>query len=264
MRPLVVVKLGGSMVTRKDVPFTPNFEAMEEVAKQVSELLPEYGFLLVHGGGSYGHIVASEYRVAEGFFHRDQLIGLTKIKLRMSELTQLILTSLASYNVPAIPVTPVSCSVCSAGRIERFFTDSLRMMLNINTVPLIPGDVAMDSSEKRFTILSGDQIAAYLAVELGAVKLVYGTDVDGVFTGDPKHDSGASLIPVLKRSMVKSLTASLRPSDVTGGIFRKIDEGFYAAERGVKVVIGNLTRTGMLTSIIKDEPGVKYTILDAG
>jgi isopentenyl phosphate kinase len=264
MKPLVVVKLGGSMVTRKDVPFTPNFEAIEEASKQVSELLPEYGFLLVHGGGSYGHVVASEYRVAEGFFHRDQLIGLTKVKLRMSELTQLILTSLASYNVPAIPVTPVGCSICSAGRIERFFTDSLRMMLNIDAIPLIPGDIAMDSSEKKFTILSGDQIAAYLAVELGAVKLVYGTDVDGVFTGDPKHDSGASLIPVLKRSMVKTLTASLRPSDVTGGIFRKLDEGFYAAEKGVKVVIGNLTRPGMLNSILKEELGVNYTTLDAG
>lgn len=262
MRPLVVIKLGGSMVTIKDKPFTPNIEAMEVFSKQVSELLPEYGFLLVHGGGSYGHTIASEYRIAEGFFHSDQLIGLTKVKLRMDELTQLILTSLASYNIPAIPITPISCLVCSSGRIERFFTDSLRMMLNLNIVPLIPGDVAMDSSEKRFTIISGDQIAAYLAVELGAVKLIYGMDVDGVFTKDPKRDTDANLILRLRKSMLQDLKASLGPTDVTGGVFTKVHEGFYAAEMGIKVIIGNLTRPGALSDMIKEGKGFEYTILD--
>jgi isopentenyl phosphate kinase len=264
MMPLIVLKLGGSMVTFKDKPFTPNIQVIEDVSKQVSDLRYEYLFILVHGGGSYGHTVASEYRIAEGLFHPDQLIGLTKVKLRMNELTQLILMSLASYNVPTIPINPVSCLTCSSGRIERFFTDPLRMMLNLGIAPLIPGDVAMDLSERRFTIVSGDQVAARLAVELGAVKLIYGTDVDGVFTGDPKRDSSASLIPRLSRSVARSLAASLKPGDVTGGILSKLEEGFYAAERGVRVIIGNLTKPGVLTSIVRDEPGVLYTTLEPG
>ncbi len=264
MRPLVVVKLGGSMITVKDKPFTPNIQVIEEVSRQVSELLEEYLFILVHGGGSYGHVVASEYRIAEGFFHPDQLIGLTKVKLRMNELTQLVLSSLASYNVPAVPVTPVSCLTCSSGRLEKFFTEPLRMMLDLGVVPLLPGDLAMDHSDRKFTIISGDSIAAHLATELNAIKLIYGTDVDGVFTGDPKHDSNASLIPRLNRSMLKSLKASSTVSDVTGGIFRKIEEGFNAAERGIKVIIGNLTKPGALISIVKDEAGALYTTLELG
>ncbi len=264
MGPLLVVKLGGSVVTRKDEPFTPNIGVIEEVSKQVPELLSEHSLILIHGGGSYGHVAASEYRVAEGYLKPSQLIGLTRVKLRMNELTQLILASLASQGVPAIPVTPVSCLTCSAGRIESFFIEPLRMMLSLGVVPLIPGDIAMDSSGKRFTIVSGDQIAAFLAVKLGAVKLLYGTDVDGVFTGDPKLDSGASLIPRLRKSMMQSLTASLTLDDVTGGIRRKIDEGFYAAENGVKVIIGNLTLPDALSRMIRDEASVKCTILDAG
>lgn len=262
MRPLVIVKLGGSMITFKDKPFTPNIQAIDEVSRQVSELRDEYLFILVHGGGSYGHVVASEYRVAEGFFHPDQLLGLTKVKIRMNELTNLILMSLASYNVPAIPVTPVSCLTCSSGRVEKFFTEPLKMMLSLGITPLIPGDVAMDYSEKKFTIVSGDQVAAYLAVEFNAAKLVYGTDVDGVFTGDPKHDSSARLIPRLSRSMINSLKTSVAAGDVTGGIFRKVNEGFNAAERGVRVVIGNLVKPGVLKKIVREEAGVLCTTLE--
>ncbi|MEM4168769.1 MAG: isopentenyl phosphate kinase [Thermoproteota archaeon] len=264
MKPLVIVKLGGSVITRKDEPFTPNIPVIGQVSKQVSELLRDYSLILVHGGGSYGHVVASEYRVAEGYLQPGQLIGLSRVKLKMNELTQLILTSLASHGVPAVPVTPVSCLTCSSGRIESFFTEPLRMMLSLGLVPLIPGDIAMDSSEKRFTIVSGDQLSSFLAVKLDAVKLVYGTDVDGVFTGDPRLNPNASLIRVLRRSMLPSLTASLRPCDVTGGIYRKIEEGLYAAEKGVRVIIGNLTRPDALSLMVRDEASVKCTILEAG
>jgi isopentenyl phosphate kinase len=264
MRPLIIVKLGGSVITRKDEPFTPNKLVIEDVSKQVSGLLQDYKLILIHGGGSYGHVVASKHRLAEGYLQPGQLMGLTRVKLRMNELTQLILGSLASHGVPAVPVTPVSFLTCSAGRIEGFFIEPLRMMLSLGLVPLIPGDIAMDSSEKRFTIVSGDQVAAFLSVKLGAVKLVYGIDVDGVFTGDPRLNSGATLIPRLRRSMLQSLSASLRPGDVTGGIYRKIEEGFYAAEMGVRVVVGNLTRPDALRRMIRDETGVECTILEAG
>ncbi|MEM3078812.1 MAG: isopentenyl phosphate kinase [Thermoproteota archaeon] len=264
MKPLVIVKLGGSVITRKDEPFTPNIPVIGQVSKQVSELLRDYSLILVHGGGSYGHVVASEYRVAEGYLQPGQLIGLSRVKLKMNELTQLILASLASHGVPAVPVTPVSCLTCSSGRIESFFTEPLRMMLSLGLVPLIPGDIAMDSSEKRFTIDSGDQLSSFLAVKLDAVKLVYGTDVDGVFTGDPRLNPNASLIRFLRRSMLPSLTASLRPCDVTGGIYRKIEEGLYAAEKGVRVIIGNLTRPDALSLMVRDEASVECTILEAG
>ncbi|MDW8033678.1 MAG: isopentenyl phosphate kinase [Nitrososphaerota archaeon] len=262
MRPLLIVKLGGSLITVKEKPFTPNIQAIEEVSRQVSELRGEYSFILVHGGGSYGHVVASEYRIVEGFFHPDQLIGLTKVKLRMNELTHLVLTSLASYNVPAVPVNPVSCLTCSSGRIEQFFTEPLRMMLKLGIIPLLPGDVAMDYSDKRFTIVSGDQIAARLAVELNASKLIYGTDVDGVFTGDPKRDASANLIPRLTRSMARKLRTPSMTNDVTGGIFRKVEEGFNAAEKGIMVIICNLMKPGALISIVKGEAGMVYTMLE--
>ncbi|NHV99801.1 MAG: isopentenyl phosphate kinase family protein [Thaumarchaeota archaeon] len=264
MKPLIVVKLGGSVVTRKDEPFKPNTLVIEQVSKQVSGLLRDYSFILVHGGGSYGHVVASEHRVDEGYLEPNQLIGLSRVKLSMNELTQLILASLASHGVPAVPVTPVSCLTCSSGRIESFFTRPLRMMLSLGLVPLIPGDIAMDSSEKRFTIVSGDQLASFLAVRLGAVKLIYGTDVDGVFTSDPRLNPDASLIRRLNRRTIRGFAASLRPGDVTGGICKKIEEGLYAAEKGVRVIIGNLTRPEALSLMVKDEAGFECTILEAG
>ncbi|MGQ9479512.1 MAG: isopentenyl phosphate kinase [Thermoproteota archaeon] len=262
MRPLVIVKLGGSIITVKNRPFTPNIENMETIAQQVSELTDDYSFILVHGGGSYGHVVASEYRISEGFTHPGQLIGLSKVKLRMNELTQLLLSCLASYNVPAVPVTPVSCLTCSSGRIVSFFKDPIVEMLGMGVVPLIPGDIAMDR-EKRFTIVSGDQVAAYLAIELGVFKLIYGIDADGVFTVDPKQNPDATLIPRLSKEGLQRVVGLTRPGDVTGGILKKICEGFYAAEKGIRVIIGNITKPDALKLMVEREEGFICTILEA-
>jgi hypothetical protein len=42
--------------------------------------------------------------------------------------------------------------------------------------------------------VTSDSVAAYVAGRLGSNKLVLVTDVDGVFSGDPKVDAGAELM----------------------------------------------------------------------
>ena len=56
--------------------------------------------------------------------------------------------------------------------------------------PVMYGDAVLDE-KLGFTILSGDQLVAYLAIKYNASKIVVGTDTDGIFDADPKTNPDA-------------------------------------------------------------------------
>ena len=58
---LVIIKMGGSVVTFKDQPLMPNMEGIEGIAKVLVELRKKFKIILVHGGGSFGHYWSVKY-----------------------------------------------------------------------------------------------------------------------------------------------------------------------------------------------------------
>ena len=69
-----VLKLGGSVITDKEKPLTPNLEAIERLATEISRAKVS-SLILVHGGGSFGHPVAERHSIAGGFVDSSQILG---------------------------------------------------------------------------------------------------------------------------------------------------------------------------------------------
>ena len=69
-RRVVIVKLGGSLITDKTQPSTARPEVIARLAKEIAEALPELeGHLLLgHGSGSFGHVAASRCGLGKGVF----------------------------------------------------------------------------------------------------------------------------------------------------------------------------------------------------
>jgi isopentenyl phosphate kinase len=74
-----------------------------------------------------------------------------------------------------------------------------------------------------FTILSGDQLVAYLALKYKATKIVVGTDTDGLFDCDPKPTPNAKPYKHLTLAELKEiqLNSAAQGKDVTGGMAGK-------------------------------------------
>jgi len=180
----MVLKLGGSVITVKDKPMTPRPEAIRRLAGEIAEA--DVKLILIHGGGSYGHPVASRYGIAGGYRSEIQLRGFAETHQAMVKLNTLIVEALIEAGVPAIGVPPSSIIITTDGRITKLELQVLREMLKMGLTPVLYGDAVLDT-RRGFTILSGDQLASRLAVELGAEKLIYGVDIDGVYTKDPKR-----------------------------------------------------------------------------
>ncbi|MEM2715383.1 MAG: acetylglutamate kinase, partial [Candidatus Thermoplasmatota archaeon] len=52
---MIIIKIGGSVISNKEKPFSFNEKIVEQIAEEIKYFYPEKKFLIVHGGGSYGH-----------------------------------------------------------------------------------------------------------------------------------------------------------------------------------------------------------------
>jgi isopentenyl phosphate kinase len=240
-----VLKLGGSVITDKKKPLTPNLKAIERLADEISRAKVS-PLILVHGGGSFGHPFAEQYEIAGGYIDPSQILGFSQTHLAMTLLNSWVMEALISHNIPAIEVHPSSCAVTKAGRIATMELKPLKKMLKTGFVPVLYGDTVLDSKQ-GIAILSGDQLVSSLAIKLGASRIVMGADVDGLYTSDPKTDSSAQLIEHVTLEELKSLNHKIEGSkatDVTGGMLGKMHEVTLAIEQGIETVVVNATKSG--------------------
>jgi len=261
---LIILKLGGSVVTVKGRLFTPEKEAIVRLAEEIAQS-DVNSLIIVHGGGSFGHPVAKQYEINSGYRDSSQLIGFSKTHQAMVTLNRLVINSLIDQNIPAVGIQPSSCIITKSGRIQVMEERPLTRLLRMGFVPVLYGDAVFDS-DKGFAILSGDQLISTLAIRLNADRIVIGADVDGICTADPKIDPSAKLINHISLSELKKLQPKIekaKVTDVTGGMLGKIMELIPAIEQKIPVVIVNAAKPNNICKALNDEK-VVGTIINKG
>ncbi|MBU7013277.1 MAG: isopentenyl phosphate kinase family protein [Theionarchaea archaeon] len=243
---MIIIKLGGSAVTDKSKDFTPRPEVIENAASQIGEVSEQV--ILVHGGGSYGHPLAKEYCLHKGFSDLGQLSGVSQTRYSMTQLNQIILSILLRHGVSAVSVQPSACFICKNKRISHSFLEPVKGLLALGCTPVLYGDVVTDT-EMGFCILSGDQIVSYLAGALSPRKVVFGLEVDGLYTEDPRTES-AHLLKDITFADLDSISAG-EVGDVTLGMKGKLQE--ISEIPGIEVNLINLIRENTLTKAVSGE-----------
>lgn len=221
---MLLVKLGGSVITDKARKETPRPRAVSRIARALSRL--KEPAVLVHGGGSYGHYwsVKHDMHTEPGFADPR---GVARVKRSMAELDAVVLEAcerggLAPYCMPP--------SALVAGK--KLLPARAREMARVaesGMTPVTYGDALWYGGGKSY-ILSGDRLMSMLAPAVGARLAVFATNVDGVL------DGGGRLIGEMagRRAGVSEV-----PGDVTGGMARKVSEARRIARSGADALITN-------------------------
>ncbi|MDH5770397.1 MAG: isopentenyl phosphate kinase [Candidatus Bathyarchaeota archaeon] len=249
-----VLKLGGSVITVKEKASTPDTRAIRRLSREIARACCK-SMIMVHGGGSFGHFVASKYKIKEGYTNPEQLFGFSKTRQKMVALNKLVVDALINNNIPAASVQSSACFLTEEGRVSYISLEPIIGFLKLNLIPVLYGDAVLDT-KLGFTILSGDQIASKLAIALKSERIILGVDVDGLYTSDPKLDLEAKLIEKISlRELKKMLTkiGGARTPDVTGGMLGKMVEIIPAIERGIKVSIINAKKPGRIYKALKNK-----------
>jgi aspartokinase-like uncharacterized kinase len=173
-----VIKVGGSL---SEEP-----ERLIELCAELSGLAKEYGVVVVPGGGRFADAVRDSderFNLSSGISHRMAILGMDQFGLLLAQLT------------------PNSCATP--------LLDDAKQLSETEAVPVFLPSRLMFKEDplKNSWDVTSDSIAAYVASRLQAAKLILVTDVDGIFTKDPKKNEDSTLIPRLSAEELLKLNA---------------------------------------------------------
>jgi isopentenyl phosphate kinase len=242
-KPLVLVKLGGSLITDKNIPYSVHLNIIERLAKEVAEVKKEGNIDLIvgHGGGSFPHVSAKKYQTSKGFINNDSGYGMCVVQNDAARLNRIVVSSLLDAGIKAMSIQTSAICMAKDSKIQEFYLDSTKWLLGHDILPIPYGDIGLDRNN-GCCILSTEEVFRFLASRLQPKKIIMVGKVDGVFTADPTKDKTAKLIKEINKENweeTKKYLAGSDGTDVTGGMIHKIEQSIEMAKLGAEVEIIN-------------------------
>jgi aspartokinase-like uncharacterized kinase len=166
-----VIKVGGSLAR--------DAQRLRTLCVELGKVGEHFRFIVIPGGGEFADAVRtadSRFLLRSDVAHRMAVLGMDQYGLLLSNL---------------IP----DCRTALSLGVARGLSGSGRVVI------LLPSHLVFRArSLKASWDVTSDSIAAYVAGRLGTKKLVLLTDVDGVFTSNPKTDDNTTFLREISAS----------------------------------------------------------------
>jgi len=235
MKDITVIKIGGSTFGSGDTTL------QDIVALQKKK----HPLVVVHGGGSTLTDWLKRQGINTKFVRGERVTDLPSLAVAVAVLAGLvnkeITAALNLYGGRAVGISGVDGTLIESrikdkemgyvGTVEKVNKDILETMLKAGFVPVISPislySVNRAGEEPGIINVNGDPIAGEIAAALGAKRLVYLTDVDGII------DKSGKTIPRIAKVEAEAMIAN---GTIAGGMIPKVN----ACIRALKV--GTLAR----------------------
>jgi isopentenyl phosphate kinase len=271
MKPITIIKFGGSVITDKSTPFSFRPSETRLLITQIQSALSikSQTIILIHGGGSFGHPLAQEYKLTSGVSStiQNQIWGLAKTHWAMDDLNQKIVTIFLELNLPVIAIPPSSAFIWSIssqvttkktiGQLKFNTWELLKANLDHNIIPIMYGDIIFHT-DGSFGIISGDRVISHLCENITSNlgpeyvvdKVIFCFDQDGIYESKQNHTK--HIRSRLHPDEINSLQFNINKnkSDVTGGLKGKLIEAQKIAKCGIPIQFINGLSENTLNSTL--------------
>ncbi|HEV2317268.1 MAG TPA: isopentenyl phosphate kinase [Thermoplasmata archaeon] len=250
----VIVKLGGSVITRKRGPPRVRRKVLHRLAVELAATTPG-GLIVLHGAGSFGHPGAVRWHLADpptARSDRGRRRGAALVSAEVRRLHGYVLAELLDAGIPAWSVPPAALATNREGESIRFDAGPFQAALASGMCPVSFGDVVPDESWGH-SILSADTIALSLGRQLGAARVIFVSDVEGVLRRAPGAPGRPEVFPRIDATVAATLVPSPGVPDVTGGIRGKARTMIALGELGVRTGLISGLRHGALSRAVEGE-----------
>ena len=265
MMKLLIIKLGGAAITDKKSLKTAKTDIIKKIAGQIKILHEQkYKIIIVHGAGSFGHILANEY----GFngdknlnLNENMELGASKIRNSVQKLNQIILDVFDEYNIKSYSI-PVSSNILKMGKLDAKleFFNLFNLALENNLIPITYGDICLNDGIEKFKIISGDYIMEELVKKIeGKKHVIFGSNVDGYYDD---NNGEKIIINKIKFSEIDKIIKNKFDEDyidVTGGMQGKLRHISNLGKYVNQVDLINLEKDNAILDLIDENMELKTT-----
>ena len=140
------------------------------------------------------------------------------------------------------------------------FTNTLDRLLEFGVLPIINENDTIATAEIK--VGDNDTLSAITAVGASADLLIILSDIDGLYTADPRKVSDATLIPIVTEinDEIKTKAGTAGTSRGTGGMITKLHAAQICMDAGIDMVIANGSNPNVLYDIFEGKSiGTRFT-----
>lgn len=247
----VVVKVGSSLLVDPERG-TVHRRWLDALADDLARL----------AGRGQDVIVVSSGAIAVGRRHLKFPEGALRLEEKqaaaavgMVHLAQAYQESLSKHNLTVAQVLLTLDDTESRRRYLNART-TIEALLKLKAVPLINENDTVATDEIRFG--DNDRLAARVAAMISADILVLLSDIDGLYTADPRKNGDARPIPVVNdvTAEIEAMAGATGSADGSGGMVTKIAAAKIALGAGCRMAIVNGREAGPLRAL---ETGARCT-----
>ncbi len=235
MMMLILVKIGGSVITDKNVYRRFKDGTCKKIIHRLSGINEE--MIVTHGAGSFGHIIAKK----SGFprrFKKEDVYDFSTVHKDVLDLNTRVTGIMLEEGL-----SPISIPTQSIYRSRTPDLSDFQKYMSLGFTPVGMGDVILRSGIVK--IISADDLLVALSAVFKPDLVIFMTDVDGIYDNDPKTFCNAKLL----RSIDGKIAFSHVMNDVTGGMMAKYEKILSIRKHAGKVVVLNGNKPERLNDI---------------
>ena len=254
MSSLTLIKLGGSIITNKEVPMMVRDDVLTRLVREIGKAKTKISDRLIigHGQGSFAHSPALRYKTMDGFIHKESAIGMAITQDSAAQLNRIVVKEFLSEQMPAVSFLFSNSMVTEKQQALHWCGEVLDEYLKKGMLPITGGDVLVDA-EQGCTIWSTEKVLGYLAKyfqknKFQVKRIIHVTEVDGVL------DSAGKVIANISRENqdeVKKHINGTKGYDVTGGMWHKIEESLQLADNEIQsCIISGMVKENLYNCLV--------------
>ena len=136
-------------------------------------------------------------------------------------------------------------------------------LLGLGAIPVINENDTVATDEIRFG--DNDRLGARVAEMISADTLVLLSDIDGLYTGDPRSDKNAVHIPEIREITpeIEAMGGAAASALSNGGMVTKLIAGRIAMAAGCRMAIADGHQVGALGALIDNKARCSWFVPDA-
>jgi glutamate 5-kinase len=245
----IVVKIGSSLVSSREAGLQP--ERIDRLAGEIAALRSSGREVLIVSSGA---IVSGIKKLALKDYPKSLPVKQAAAAVGQSRL---MWAYEKSFERLGLMVAQILLTHQDLANRRRFLNarHTLTALIGFGVIPIINENDTVAVDEIR--VGDNDTLASDVAHLVDADLLVILSDVDGLFTEDPRKNPSAELIPLITEinSDIERRAGVSATFEGTGGMATKVRAAKKVGEFGVATLILNGQQTGLLPNVLSGSAG---------